>query len=182
MCYCPPGPKLPRKPRPFSGPNILPNTKKINNLTKAAPDMGLRGPTFPTNQLVNNEPRTASVSPTPRYLSLRPRPGWRLAGVSPRPSYGHYRQGDEKRGRRCTPRAPRPAGRPPGRRRRRVQEGQRALSSVTSFWSDPLASPKSIAVLGLKNSSFSIPAKPAPMPRFRTMIEAALSAFRIGMP
>jgi hypothetical protein len=32
------------------------------------------------------------------------------------------------------------------------------LISVTSFWSELLASPKSILVLSLKNNSFSIPA------------------------
>src|SRR5690606_1609684 len=56
------------------------------------------------------------------------------------------------------------------------------LNSDTSVPSDVLASPKSMRVLGLKNSGFSTPEKPGFMERFRTKQVRAWSTLMIGMP
>ena len=66
---------------------------------------------------------------------------------------------------------------PPARRR-----GHAVFTSLTSFPSEAFASPNSMLVAGAWKSMFSIPAKPAAMPRLRTITVLALSTSRIGIP
>jgi hypothetical protein len=73
-------------------------------------------------------------------------------------------------------------GRPQGPPLPRTPAGHAARTSLISLPIESLASPNSIDVLGLWNSSFSTPAKPGCMLRLRTMMLAASSTLRIGMP
>ena len=59
---------------------------------------------------------------------------------------------------------------------------QSALTPATSFSTESLASPNSIAVFGSRKSGLSIPAKPVAIERFMTTIWCAWSTFRIGIP
>src|SRR6185369_16262438 len=60
--------------------------------------------------------------------------------------------------------------------------GHSALTPATSFSTESLASPNSIAVFGSRKSGLSMPAKPVAIERFMTTIWCAWSTFRIGMP
>ena len=53
---------------------------------------------------------------------------------------------------------------------------------MTTSETEAFASPNSIEVFGLKNSGFSMPAKPEPIDRLRTITDAESSTLRIGMP
>ena len=59
---------------------------------------------------------------------------------------------------------------------------QSALTAATTLVRESLASPKSSVVLGSKSSSFSMPANPGRIERFRKTTCAAWSTSRIGMP
>ena len=66
--------------------------------------------------------------------------------------------------------------------KQKIMIDYRALSAPTTLVSDALASPKSNVVFESKSSSFSIPAKPGRIERFKKMTFPACATSRIGIP
>src|SRR5690554_1791103 len=87
-------------------------------------------------------------------------------------------------GRRHQPQMPQPAHEEHRRRKQRDALVSPLLPHIALTISSVifLASPNNIIVLSRKNSSFSMPAYPDPMPRLTKSTVPALSTSRIGMP